>query len=81
MIGRFVLKPVAAALLAGASAPLAHAQQPAPPPPVSMVGQVAPDFTLPSVSKDGGPVRPFTLSDYKGQTVVLFFFPKARTKG
>ncbi len=61
----------------------ARAQQPAaaPPPPVSMLGQVAPDFTLPSVTKDGGKVRPFHLAEYKGQTVVLFFFPKARTKG
>ena len=60
----------------------ARAQQPAAaPPPVSMLGQVAPDFTLPSVTKESGAVRPFHLSDFKGQTVVLFFFPKARTKG
>ncbi len=60
----------------------ASAQQPsAAAPPVSMLGQVAPDFTLPSVTKESGAVRPFRLSDFKGQTVVLFFFPKARTKG
>ncbi len=36
----------------------------------------APNFTLPS--DDGTPV---TLSALRGQTVVLFFFPKADTPG
>jgi cytochrome oxidase Cu insertion factor (SCO1/SenC/PrrC family) len=62
------------------AAPAARAQQPAAPAPASMLGQVAPDFTLPSVGNGGG-VRPFRLADFKGQTVVLFFFPKARTGG
>jgi peroxiredoxin Q/BCP len=39
-------------------------------------GQTAPDFELPD--QDGNPVR---LSDYKGQTVVLYFYPKADTSG
>ena len=39
-------------------------------------GQTAPDFELPD--QDGNPVR---LSDYKGQTVVLYFYPKADTPG
>jgi len=44
------------------------------------VGQDAPDFSLTSATRDGvqGPVK---LSDYHGQTVVLAFFYKARTKG
>ena len=44
------------------------------------VGQVAPDFTLVSAGKDGVG-KAVKLSDYKGQTVVLAFFPKARTGG
>jgi peroxiredoxin Q/BCP len=39
-------------------------------------GQEAPDFTLPD--QDGNQV---TLSDLRGQTVVLYFFPKADTPG
>ena len=40
------------------------------------VGQVAPDFTLPS--QDGSPV---TLSSLRGQWVVLYFYPKDGTPG
>ena len=39
-------------------------------------GQTAPDFELPD--QDGRPVR---LSDYRGQTVVLYFYPKDDTPG
>jgi len=39
-------------------------------------GEKAPDFTLPD--QDGKPV---SLSDYVGQTVVLYFYPKADTPG
>ena len=39
-------------------------------------GSVAPDFTLDS--DDGGPV---TLSDLRGQRVVLYFYPKDDTPG
>jgi thioredoxin-dependent peroxiredoxin len=39
-------------------------------------GQAAPDFTLPD--QDGNPV---TLSSYRGQPVVLYFYPKADTPG
>jgi peroxiredoxin Q/BCP len=39
-------------------------------------GQEAPDFTLPD--QDGNPV---TLSDLRGQPVVLYFYPKADTPG
>ena len=45
------------------------------------VGAVAPDFAIPGATRYGlleGPVR---LSDYRGETVVLAFFFKARTKG
>jgi peroxiredoxin Q/BCP len=39
-------------------------------------GTQAPDFTLPD--QDGEDV---TLSDLRGQTVVLYFYPKADTRG
>lgn len=39
-------------------------------------GDPAPDFTLPD--QDGGEV---SLSDLKGQTVVLYFYPRADTPG
>lgn len=55
-------------------------QQPAAPPALE-VGAVAPDFAIPGATRYGtlrGPVR---LSDYKGETIVLAFFFKARTRG
>jgi len=73
----------AAALLAAvlAAAPL-HAQQPAPAPaPVITVGSVAPDFALRGATRYGLLANPVRLSDYRGQTVVIAFFYKARTKG
>lgn len=45
------------------------------------VGQMAPDFTLPGASRYGLVKDPVHLSDLRGQTVVVAFFPKARTKG
>jgi peroxiredoxin Q/BCP len=45
------------------------------------VGDVAPDFTLSGATKDGVTPKPVTLSSYRGQTVVIAFFPKARTSG
>ena len=45
------------------------------------VGQMAPDFTLPGATRYGLLKDPVKLGDFRGQTVVLAFFPKARTKG
>ena len=45
------------------------------------VGDVAPDFTIVASDKAGVRAKPFHLADAKGSTVVLAFFPKARTKG
>jgi len=39
-------------------------------------GQEAPDFTLPDQNGE-----PLTLSELRGQTVVLYFYPKADTPG
>jgi hypothetical protein len=74
-----------AALLAGAAGVLA-AQQPQTPQPGSAafapdVGAMAPDFTLPGATRYGLLSQPVKLSGFRGQTVVLAFFPKARTKG
>ncbi|TAK25479.1 MAG: thioredoxin-dependent thiol peroxidase [Chloroflexota bacterium] len=40
------------------------------------VGDVAPDFTLPSIENDA--VR---LADFRGKTLVLYFYPKDDTPG
>ena len=45
------------------------------------VGAKAPDFSLGGGTKDGVLSEPARLKDYRGQTVVLAFFYKARTKG
>ena len=74
-----------AALLAATAAVVA-AQQPQTPQPGSAafapdVGAMAPDFTLPGATRYGLLKQPIKLSELRGQTVVLAFFPKARTKG
>lgn len=75
---RFSPSLAAAALLACA-APLS-AQQPSSPPPGPAVGEAAPDFAAVPVSKDGTG-KAFSLSKAKGETVVVAFFPRARTSG
>lgn len=79
-VPRLAIVALAAMLSTGAAA---HAQQavaqqvyPSP-----EVGSMAPDFELPGATRYGtlrGPVR---LSDFRGKTVVLAFFYRARTKG
>jgi len=55
---------------------------PAPPsPPALELGAVAPDFAMPGATRYGTLRNPVRLSDYKGKTVVLAFFFKARTRG
>ena len=74
---RFAL---AALLVVAAST--ASAQQPAasgnPPP---EVGSPAPDFALPGATRYGVLRDSVHLSDFRGKTVVLAFFYRARTKG
>ncbi|HEV2672469.1 MAG TPA: hypothetical protein VGU74_15350 [Gemmatimonadales bacterium] len=58
------------------------APPPAPPsPPPLEVGAVAPDFAMPGATRYGTLKPSVRLSDFKGKTVVLAFFYKARTKG
>jgi hypothetical protein len=64
-------------LVAALAAPAALAQEPAP----LEVGATAPNFTLPGATRYGVLNAPVHLSDFKGKTVVLAFFYKARTKG
>jgi peroxiredoxin Q/BCP len=45
------------------------------------VGDVAPDFTVTTVSASGVERTPFTLSAHRGEVVVLAFFPQAGTPG
>jgi peroxiredoxin len=45
------------------------------------VGAVAPDFSLKGATRYGVLAKPVHLSDFKGKTVVLAFFFKARTSG
>jgi peroxiredoxin len=64
---------LAAAVLVGATVVAAGGQQG---PAELKVGDKAPEFTLPGT--DG---KTHKLSDYKGRTVVLAWFPKAFTGG
>lgn len=72
-------KAISLALLAGAFAvgtPLhVSAQQ------LLAVGEMAPDFELPGATRYGLLANPVRLSDYRGETVVLAFFFRARTPG
>ena len=45
------------------------------------VGELAPDFSLPGGTRHGLLRDPIRLSDYRGKTVVLAFFFRARTRG
>ena len=45
------------------------------------IGAVAPQFSLPGATRYGVLADPVRLSDFKGKTVVLAFFFKARTSG
>jgi cytochrome oxidase Cu insertion factor (SCO1/SenC/PrrC family) len=74
--------PCLALVVASAISAQQPTAAPAPAPlPIPEVGSAAPDFTFRAVTKDGIQTKSAKLSDYKGQTVVIWFFFKARTKG
>ncbi|MGH7639206.1 MAG: hypothetical protein ACREOK_16265 [Gemmatimonadaceae bacterium] len=79
------LRPSALAVFALAMASMAIAQQPQQQPdsaaPTPAIGEMAPDFSFRPISREGIAPAPKKLSDYRGQTVVLWFFIKARTRG
>ena len=74
------LSPILTLVLSLAPAALSAQQSPAPSPPLE-VGAAAPDFTLAGATRYGVLAKPVRLSDFKGKTVVLAFFYKARTSG
>jgi len=45
------------------------------------IGSAAPDFALPAATRYGVLQEPIRLSDFAGKTVVLAFFPRARSQG
>jgi peroxiredoxin Q/BCP len=67
-------------LIAALAVTRVEAQAPQPAEALS-VGAQAPDFALPGATRYGVLRNPIHLSDFKGKTVVLAFFYKARTKG
>jgi hypothetical protein len=77
------------ALLLTLAASAAWAQQPtsapaapaAPALPMPAVGDLAPDFVIHGATRFGLLRDPMKLSDFRGQTVVLWLFIKARTRG
>ena len=70
----------AALSVAGTAVAQQPAQKPNPYPPLA-VGTVAPDFALSGSTQYGVLGKPVHLSDFKGKTVVLAFYFRARTKG
>ena len=70
----FALLTYGVSSLSAQAAPAAPGAQPA-------VGAMAPDFTLPGATSAGVLAKPVQLSALRGKTVVLAFFPKARTSG
>ncbi|MEN8376736.1 MAG: redoxin domain-containing protein [Gemmatimonadota bacterium] len=78
MRGHTTIAGLTLALTAGGAA-AQEAERPLPPP--LEVGVEAPDFELPGATRWGPLATPVRLSDYRGKTVVLAFFFKARTKG
>ena len=69
-------------VLAGAALLAAPAQADAQDEPdLLAVGEMAPDFALPGATRYGVLEDPVRLSDYRGETVVLAFFFRVRTRG
>ena len=71
-----ILFPALAAAVLGTAAPAA-AQEPE----LIAVGEMAPDFELPGATRYGLLEKPARLNDFRGNTVVLAFFFKVRTRG
>jgi hypothetical protein len=77
------MRPISLALLLAAVPVVLPAQQSpgnAARPPLE-IGAVAPGFSMKGATRYGVLANPVRLSDFKGKTVVLAFFYKARTSG
>ncbi len=74
-------KSIALGLLAGVIAMGAPAKVSAQDSGLLAVGDMAPDFALPGATRYGLLEEPIRLSDYRGETVVLAFFFRVRTRG
>jgi hypothetical protein len=72
------MRPLCLALSLAATPAVLAAQQTTPP---LEIGAVAPDFAMNGATRYGVLAIPVHLSDFKGKTVVLAFFFKARTSG
>jgi thioredoxin-dependent peroxiredoxin len=78
------MRPLRLALFLAATPAVLAAQRSAPPVPTTPpleIGVVAPQFTMKGATRYGVLASPVHLSDFKGKTVVLAFFFKARTSG
>jgi hypothetical protein len=68
--------------IGGAQQPAPTAAAPvAPSLPIPAVGDMAPDFAIRGATRYGLLRDAARLSDYRGQTVVIWLFFKARTRG
>ncbi len=74
-------KAICVALLAGVFAMGAPVDAGAQDSGLLAVGEMAPDFALPGATRYGVLDEPVSLSDYRGETVVLAFFFRVRTRG
>jgi peroxiredoxin Q/BCP len=81
MHSRVILRRAFAAAAALAFIPAASVAQTPDTAAVPKVGQEAPDFAAPASTRYGLLKNPLQLSDLRGKTVVLAFFPRSRTKG
>lgn len=83
-MGSLAIRSAAVVLLALSSSAASAQEQAAGPPnrPAGLaVGLMAPDFVVSGATRYGVLRDSVRLSDFRGQTVVVAFFPKARTKG
>jgi thioredoxin-dependent peroxiredoxin len=77
---RLIRQFLVAGAFAGVAAAPACSQEVQTTPPLE-IGAEAPDFVLPGATRYGRLAEQVRLSDYRGQTVVLAFFFRARTRG
>ena len=75
---RSMMMAAMAAMVLSAPSAMAQEGQTGGPP---AVGEQAPDFTLTGATRAGVMAEPVRLSDFRGKTVVLAFFYRARTRG